>query len=66
MAAKNPKILDYAPPPPPLKRRDSIEYYREPPATANWGIGMIIFWLLAFVGVFCTLWLLGRWSNAAS
>jgi hypothetical protein len=64
--SNDPEVLDYAPPPPPLERRDSMEYYREPPALSEWGIGMIVSWLLAFIvvtlGVF---WLFGRWFNAA-
>ena len=44
-----PKILDYAPPPPPLMRRDSTEYYREPPALADWSISNGLLWIGCFV-----------------
>jgi hypothetical protein len=60
-ADAQPKILDYAPPTPapPLNRRDSVEYYREPPALAEWGLGMIVFWVIAFIALLMgTPWLL--------
>jgi hypothetical protein len=40
-------VLDYAPPPPPLKRRDSLEYYREPPISESiWGIRQIVIFII--------------------
>ena len=43
-------VLDYAPPPPPLKRRDSLEYYREPPISENiWGIRQIVLFIICLV-----------------
>ena len=44
--SEKPEVLDYAPPPPPLKRRDSLEYYREPPISENiWGLGQIVIFI---------------------
>jgi hypothetical protein len=62
---QDPNVLDYVPPPPPLKRRDSVEYYREPPRMADWGFRHLIGWLVAFVVVgFALVALIGRWLAA--
>ena len=46
-------VLDYATPPPlppPLKWRDSAEYYREPPST-DWAVALIVVSVVAVVCV---------------
>lgn len=57
-----PRVLDYALPDPPLRRRNSLEYYREPPEISTWGVGE---WAVAVIGLFLlvwlALWLVGRW-----
>jgi hypothetical protein len=61
-APEDPEILDYAPPSPPLQRRDSLEYYREPPVMANWTWRHLVGYVVAYVAVgFALLYALGRW-----
>ena len=63
-APEEPNVLDYAPPAPPLQRRDSIEYYREPPVMAEWGLAHLIGWVVGFVVVgLLMLYAIGKWFN---
>jgi hypothetical protein len=59
-------ILDYALPPPPLRRRDSLEYYREPPPMANWDVRNFLAWLIAFfvIGIPIVLGVLRFFSDS--
>jgi hypothetical protein len=58
---EDPKILDYATAPPPLKRRDALEYYREPPISSGWGIGQIVIFIVCLIaGVIGFLFLLAH------
>jgi hypothetical protein len=57
---KEPITLDYATPEA-RRRKEASEYFREPPAVANWTIGGIIAWIVAFIALLCLLlYLLGR------
>ena len=61
------QVLDYGvEKPPALRRRDSIEYYREPPALGRLSASEIVIWIISFLLVgFLALWLIGRWFDAA-
>jgi hypothetical protein len=58
-------ILDYALPARPRHRRDSLEYYREPPPMVNLSVRSLLVWVIAFfvVGIPIVLGLMRYLSN---
>ena len=58
-----PEVLDYGiEKSSPLERRDSIEYYREPPTLSSVSGSDVLIWIVSFLVVgFVLLWLIGRW-----
>ena len=51
---------------PVLRRRDSSEYYREPPALSNVSASDVLIWIVSFFVILALfLWLVGRWLHAA-
>ena len=48
MDEERPKPLEYATPEV-RERKDSIEYYREPPSLSKWSLSDFVIWIIAFV-----------------
>jgi hypothetical protein len=65
MDEEQPEPLNYATPEV-RERKESIEYYREPPALSEWTRTDFIIWIVAFVVVLGVLfWFVAsRWSRA--
>lgn len=61
MSDDHPPILDYAKADPP-RRRDAMEYFREPPEVSTWGVTEWCTLAGGFLGLlFLLVWLVGRW-----